>query len=208
MKKQTKATAEEEDRSGQPHRVRDKGEKTKKQQTYARQVSKQKRKRETHQAFVSWHLATGRVVLVPFTHGNQSAECAEVTTSRNSTFYGNCHPAQQGGFAAADTHGNELVAAVELPAEISRPTSEDERDEDPLSVLPSHDVEPEPRAAFLQDDLPRLSAKRMKRGVKSLRRICALYILPDQAASEAAFHSRRDKMGQMPHISVFLWHPQ
>lgn len=38
-------------------------------------------------------------------------------------------------------YAEDLVALVQLSAEVGRPPRQDERDEDPFPVLPSHDVE-------------------------------------------------------------------
>lgn len=53
----------------------------------------------------------------------------------------------------------DLIALVQLSAEVGRPARQDERDEDPFSVLPSHDVESQARGASVDQNSTRIPGK-------------------------------------------------
>lgn len=53
----------------------------------------------------------------------------------------------------------DLIALVQLSTEVGRPPRQDERDEDPLPVLPSHDVESQARGASVDQNSARVPGK-------------------------------------------------
>lgn len=59
----------------------------------------------------------------------------------------------------AATYRENLIPFPELSAEISRSSRQDERDEDALTILASHDVEPQPCGSTVDDDTARFPAE-------------------------------------------------
>lgn len=55
------------------------------------------------------------------------------------------------------THRQDAVSSPQLSTEVSRASSQDKGDEDPLSILSPDDVEAQSCGAFVQDDFPGLS---------------------------------------------------
>lgn len=55
-------------------------------------------------------------------------------------------------------YAEDLIALVQLSAEVSWPPCQDERDEDPLPILPSNDVESQACGASVNQNSTRLPA--------------------------------------------------
>lgn len=62
-------------------------------------------------------------------------------------------------FRKVSLYTEDLVALVQLSAEVSRPPCQDERDKDTLSVLPSHNVESQTSRASVDQNSTRLPGR-------------------------------------------------
>lgn len=65
----------------------------------------------------------------------------------------------EGLVGAPPTHRKDPVSPPQLPAEVSRASSQDEGHKDPLAIFPSNNVEAQAGGAFVQDDFPGLPGR-------------------------------------------------
>lgn len=76
-----------------------------------------------------------------------------------------CSPGAVGGqegVGVPPTHRKDTVSPPQLPAEVSRASSQDEGHKDPLAIFPSNNVEAQAGGAFVQDDFPGLPGRTRK----------------------------------------------
>lgn len=67
---------------------------------------------------------------------------------------------------APPTHRKDTVSPPQLPAEVSRASSQDEGHKDPLTIFPSNNVEAQAGGAFVQDDFPGLPGRTHKGDIR------------------------------------------
>lgn len=84
---------------------------------------------------------------------------------------------------ASPTHRKDSISPPQLPAEVSRASSQDEGHKDPLAIFPSNNVEAQAGRAFVQDDFPGLSGRTHKgqgdirvRSSKAGDRVCGTLV--------------------------------